>query len=519
MKGQGNSHGQTPRYWYSDNVQALEEWMSAREKILAKTPLELSAAKAELRSSTALEGERKPVFGDGTQDYMMQRYKNLAVIQISGNLVKSDSFWNRYYGQVSYDEIRRSVIMALRDNTVQGIVACMATPGGSASGADAMATFFSKADQAKPFYSFAETDMCSGGYYLGAPSREIYAQRAALVGSIGVLMVHMDILGMYKDMGITPTVFRAGEFKALGTPYEHLDKRAKENIQGTLNSFFNMFNEHVVANRSAFSNVEELLAEAGEGRVFMAEQAKEVGLVDQVAEMEDAFEEISDKVRSSSGSRISVPATKVTRGSNMGVKRSAPTPTLSEEQLAILAGGGTLPGADDPETPDPQVEGDEVETTETPVEPKVESQPADDKPETPPAPETVASAPAAPAVVDVEKLLQISTDLGQARADLKLAEKDNLDLKAQLSAQKTTIDSLREIVAVAIGNRQIALGYQPNDVSALTADQQIELFQKLDTDFKARFQAGPKSRPSQAPVKPVTNTPVADAARSMTGKL
>lgn len=520
MKG----HGQTPRFWFSESTQAVHDWAMNRALIQAKTPLEMATEKAQLRSAMN-EGDVKPVFGDGSQDYMMQRYKNLALIQISGTLVKSDSYWNRYFGMVSYDEIRRSVLTALKDDSVQGIMAIMATPGGSAAGADAMATFFSKADQVKPFYSFAETDMCSGGYYLGAPSREIYAQRAAQVGSIGVIMVHMDMVEMYKENGITPTVFRAGEFKALGSPYEHLDKRAKENIQGTLNDYFNMFNDHVVACRG-FKDVPALLAEAGEGRVFMAEKAKEVGLVDQVAELEDALEEVSDKVRSSSGKRTTLSVSTQTRGSAMDRSNAqaaaASGQALTPEQIAALAAGANLGdvGGQTPaaaqaaavgteageQAPAPVAEGEQAPAVSAAQVAEGEQAPA------------VTTAPADASVL-VDKVLALGTENAQLKADLKAEQTAKAELQARAEAAEATITGLSEIVAQAINHRQVALGYQPSDVSALTPNQKIEQFAKLDADFKERFKAGQVSRPTQAAVQAASLSPVADAARGMTGKL
>lgn len=520
----------TPRYWFSEDTQAFHAWQEAKTQILAKSPMEAFSLEAQIRSSS-VEGERKPTFGDGTQDYMMQRYKNLALIQISGNLVKSDSFWNRYYGQVSYDEIRRSVIMALSDRSVDGILAIMGTPGGTASGADAMASFFTKADQTKPFYAFAESDMCSGGYYLGAPAREIYAQRAALVGSIGVIMVHMDVLGAMQEQGITPTVFRAGEFKALGTPYEHLDKKSSASIQKTMDTYFAMFNQHVVDNRG-FKDIPDLLAEAGEGRVFMAEEAKQVGLVDQVAELEDALEEISDKSKTQSGRSSQFSVTNVQqRGSSMNRKArmaAASGEALSPEQLAALAAGADPASlgisleenpaggdTDDEEGADKGGEGGEG--GDKPSE--TEGGKKDDDGEGAETPNEPSQSAGAPAGVSLAEIMKLSQDLAEARVELKAAKKGEADALSQIEGLEATVKAQGAIVVQMIAHRQVALGFQPSDVASMTAEQHVELFGKLDSDFKERFKPGQVSRPSQEAVKVPSLGVVAGAAREMTGKL
>lgn len=512
--------GHTARYWFAENIQAFNDWVMAREQILTKNPLQMAHDKAQMEAQLRAgpEGERKATFGDGQQDYMMQRYKNLALIQISGSLVKTDNYWNRYYGLVSYDEIRRSVLLALQDPAVDGILAIMSTPGGSAAGADAMASFFSKANKVKPFYSFAETDMCSGGYYLAAPSREIYGQRAALVGSIGVIMVHMDVLDMYKEIGITPTVFRAGEFKALGTPYEHLDKKSKANIQSTLDSYFTMFNEHVVLHRG-FDDVPSMLAEAGEGRVFMAEEAKEVGLVDQVAELEDTLEDVSAKARKGAGKVSQFSVSTQTRGSAMSHTKAkaaaAAGDDLTPEQIAALAAGADLANVGGAAAPAQEAtgEGADLKKDEPEDKPAVTEEGA-------PKPEVTEAQPEALADAgSLDKIISLSSELGQTKASLKALEEKNVSLQKTLDEQTTTMSQLRDIVAQAINHRQVALGYQPSDVKALNEGQCIELFAQLDADFKTRFKPGQKSKPTQAAVETATLSPVADTARSMTGKL
>ena len=523
--------GHTARFWFSENVQAYADWLTVRDKILSCNPMELRSGKPpELAlssaNSTNSADRPKPQFGDGRQDYMMQRYKNLALISISGSLVKSDSPWNRYYGVVSYDEIRRSVMMALNDPSVDGILAVMSTPGGAATGADAMASFFSRANKVKPFYAFAETDMCSGGYYLGAPAREIFAQRAALVGSIGVIMVHMDYLDMYKEAGINPTVFRAGEFKALGSPYEHLDKKAQANISKSLGNYFNMFNEHVVEHRS-YDSVEQMRETAGEGRVFMAEEAMEVGLVDQVAELEDCLEIVSDKSRKASGRSTSL-YHMPKRGNTMKVKgKDGKLITLSEEVVAALAAGADpasfgltaeqLANAVEDEeaaaggNTEAKVEGDKPEA-------KVEGDKPEAKVEA--APSTGEGVLAGEISALVKQVTSMTTEIAQLKVDLRLAnEKLSTATTATESATKER-DALMVVARQAVSWRQTALGYQPSVSESLSAAELVDTFEKLDATFKERFKPGQKSV-STAPATgaELPNNPQVTAARSMTGKL
>lgn len=519
--------GPAPRFWYTESLQAVQEYRLCHEKMSAMSPLQLVADQAQLQSRFKMgsgEDDAKPVFGDGRQDYMMQRYKNVALINISGSLVNRDSWYNRYYGMVSYQEIRRSVMLALADPAVDAILAMMNTPGGSASGADSMSSFFSKANKQKGFYAFAESDMCSGGYYLGAPARKIYAQRAASVGSIGVIMVHFDMLKMYEEFGIEPTVFRAGEFKALGTPYEHLDKKAKDNIQSQLKNYFDMFNDHVTMHRG-FANSEEMRETAGEGRVFMAEEAKSVGLVDYVAELEDTLEDVSIKASKDAGRRSQVAVNRSYGGSTMSAKKNGNQDSdqpaevdLDAQTLAALASGASQEQLENVEKPEPQAEGGdkpavEDEGGEPQAEggdkPEVEADAGGDKPEEKPASDASLSA----------EVVRLSKELGQAQAKVSALEGEKATLATQVESQKTTIASQRNIVAAAVGHRQVALGFQPNDTSAMSDEQLVTLYGELDSQFKQRYSAGQKSTtsagPKQQQAEGASLSPAAEAAKSM----
>ena len=516
------------RFWLSEDIQAFLSWVDAVQLIRSKSPLEMASMQAKLDSSSG-NNERKAVFGDGRQDYMMQRYKNLALISISGTLVKSDAWYNRYYGLVSYDEIRRSTLIALQDRSVDGILMVMNTPGGAAAGADSMAAFFGKADKNKPLYAYAESDMCSGGYYLGAPAREIFAQRAAMIGSIGVVMVHYDILKMYQEAGIKPTVFRSGEFKALGSQVEHLNEKSRASIQKTLDDYFAMFNEHVVDCRN-FPSVEEMRATAGEGRVFMAEEAKDVNLVDQVAELEETLDICSNKAAKIAGRSYQFP---VSSTNNMQAKKGDDMPrstreAFSEEQLAALSAGASLEslavagaqqapaggegGEGAPEAKAPEAGAPEAKAPEAGA-PEAKA-PEAGAPEAK-APEATPEAKAA----DVDKIIELSTQIGELKVQLQAAQADSAKLKAEADGKDAMIENLRSVAVIAINNRQVALGYQPSDASAMSAQQCFELFGKLDADFKERFQPGAKAQATREEVKAATLSPKADAARRMTGNL
>ena len=271
-------------------------------------------------------GEDNPHREFGRQSHMMSRQGTLAVIHISGELTSTDSWINEFFGRVSYADIRRCVVKAVDTEDITGIVLDMDTPGGSACGIMELSDFLKEIDAStKPIYTYTGTAMCSGGYWLGCVGRKIYASPMATVGSIGVIMAHQSYARMVADMGIDATVFRSGEFKALGHPLEPLDEKATKHLQASLDKTYDTFLEHVAENRGM--SVKTLRNTAAEGLVFPGSEAIDVGLVDELAYFDKALAEISQEISDQSESTT-------TNGTNPMNKK-----VITKKAQAALASG------------------------------------------------------------------------------------------------------------------------------------------------------------------------------------
>ncbi|RLA59378.1 MAG: signal peptide peptidase SppA, partial [Epsilonproteobacteria bacterium] len=270
-------------FWLGDEV-SLSIHAAQENKVAGTATAELQDMC--IRATTEYADQDEEDFGEFS--YMVSRAGNLAIVTISGSLTSTDRSYNRYMGMVSYNEIRNAVFSAMEADGIQGIVLNMDTPGGSASGVDELGEFLSEVDsKVMPIYTYAGTTMASGGYWLGSVGREIYASKLATIGSIGVITVHVSYAKMYKDIGLEITVLRAGEFKALGSPYENLDDKARAQLESQMNSIYDVFLETVADNRG--TSVIALKETAAEGRIFIGADAVTVGLVDNITSYDAAI--------------------------------------------------------------------------------------------------------------------------------------------------------------------------------------------------------------------------------------
>ena len=132
----------------------------------------------------------------------------------------------------------------------------------------------------KPVATYAGSSIASAAYWLGSVGETITMSPVGTAGSIGVIAVHMSAKAAYEQDGYKPTVMRSGSKKALGHPLEDFSEEARAEMQKSLNFAHKNFMQAVSENRGiAYALIE---AGIGDGRCFYGEEAKEVGLVDNV---------------------------------------------------------------------------------------------------------------------------------------------------------------------------------------------------------------------------------------------
>jgi protease-4 len=131
------------------------------------------------------------------------------------------------------------------------------------------------------------TIAASGGYYIAAASDFIMANPGTLTGSLGVIMELSNVEGLLKKIGIESVVIKSGKNKDVGSPLREMTKEERLLLQNVSDDIHNQFIEAVAEGRSLEIEGVKRLAD---GRVFTGRQAKEVGLVDGLGNLEDAVE-------------------------------------------------------------------------------------------------------------------------------------------------------------------------------------------------------------------------------------
>lgn len=180
----------------------------------------------------------------------------------------------------SADRVARGLRDAFEDPNTAGVLVRINSPGGSPVQAGMIYDEIRRLRAQypdTPLYAVT-TDICaSGGYYVAAAADRIYANRASMVGSIGVRMDSFGFVEAIDKLGIERRLITAGEDKALLDPFLPEDPEQVRHVQALINEIHDQFVQAVREGRGdRLQDHPELFS----GLIWSGEGALDRGLVD-----------------------------------------------------------------------------------------------------------------------------------------------------------------------------------------------------------------------------------------------
>jgi len=127
----------------------------------------------------------------------------------------------------------------------------------------------------------------SGGYYIASASDLIVANPGTITGSIGVIMQFSNFEELLKKIGIKGVVLKSGEHKDIGSPFREMTPEEKRIMQEVLDNVHEQFIQAVADGRKLDRSK---VAQIADGRILTGEQAKKLGLVDQLGNLQDTID-------------------------------------------------------------------------------------------------------------------------------------------------------------------------------------------------------------------------------------
>ncbi|MEL0636838.1 S49 family peptidase [Marinomonas sp. TI.3.20] len=189
-------------------------------------------------------------------------------------------------------EIQASEYVSLLDDAyknanLKGVVIEMNSPGGSPVHAGIIYDAIRQKEKlypAVPVIVVVEDMAASGGYYIASAANEIYADKASLVGSIGVISSGWDASGLMKKIGVERRTFTAGRNKDFLDPFVPMSKEGKQKWQAVLDETHQQFIHAVEVGRGDRLKITD---DVFSGMIFTGVQAQKIGLIDGLSSAHD----------------------------------------------------------------------------------------------------------------------------------------------------------------------------------------------------------------------------------------
>ncbi|MBM4278079.1 MAG: signal peptide peptidase SppA [Deltaproteobacteria bacterium] len=200
----------------------------------------------------------------------------IAVVEIRGLITQSQGIIEELH---QYDA----------DAGVKAIILRIDSPGGGVGPSQEIyrEVLKIKSNKKKKVITSMGSVAASGGYYIASASDLIVANPGTITGSIGVLMEFTNIEELFRKIGIKGMVLKSGEHKDIGSPFREMTPEEKRLIQSVIDNVHQQFIQAVADGRK----IDPLkVAQVADGRILTGEQAKQLGLVDQLGNLQDTID-------------------------------------------------------------------------------------------------------------------------------------------------------------------------------------------------------------------------------------
>ncbi|PCJ52635.1 MAG: signal peptide peptidase SppA [Planctomycetota bacterium] len=218
-----------------------------------------------------------------------QNGPTIGVIYAEGEIV--DGFSEAGIGG---DRLAAQLRSARFDSNIDGIVLRVNSPGGSASASEVILREMQLMKQAgKPVVVSMGPVAASGGYWISCHADAILAQPNTITGSIGVFGMFPNIEGLLDEVGVKVEIFKTGPNADLFSLYNHKSDAQMAVMQGYVDNIYEGFLDRVAEGRGLHR---DFVHEIAQGRVWTGARALELGLIDELGDLDAAIEKCASLI-------------------------------------------------------------------------------------------------------------------------------------------------------------------------------------------------------------------------------
>ncbi|GIK39611.1 MAG: hypothetical protein BroJett011_34440 [Chloroflexota bacterium] len=274
--------------------------------------------------------DRGPAFGDA-----------VAIVRVEGVILAGEAPAPNPFSADSGGAFSQQVVENLKkadeDDSVKAVILFVDSPGGSVFASDEI--YLQIKEMSKPIIAAMGSLAASGGYYVSAPTQEIWASPHTLTCSIGVISQFLNLEEFAEEYGVTAVTVKSGKFKDTGNPFREFTPEDQALWQAIIDEAYAGF-VRIVAEGRKMS--EEQVRAVADGRICTGKQAKEMGLVDNLGYLPDAIDRAAELGGITGEPRIVEYDRPVSFFEALGGAFNRPSPVEEVKQLLHFNAGSPL---------------------------------------------------------------------------------------------------------------------------------------------------------------------------------
>lgn len=212
------------------------------------------------------------IFQGATDEHLLTNENTIGVVDLKGI--------------ITTPEEKMAHLVALRqDNRVKAIIVRIDSPGGAVGAAQELFREIRRCNKNKPVVASMGSVAASGGFYAALGAEKIIANPGTLTGSMGVILKFPNLKEIFEKIGYKNEVVKSGELKDIGSSSRSMTAEERELLQNLINNVHQQFIRDIAQQRHLDPAEVSKMAD---GRIFSGEQARDLGLIDELGNFYDA---------------------------------------------------------------------------------------------------------------------------------------------------------------------------------------------------------------------------------------
>lgn len=199
-------------------------------------------------------------------------------------------------GTSMVEDVHDALERARDDHHIRALIVRINSPGGDPTASDIICSELRRYSEETgvPVVAHLLGTAASGGYYIATGAERIVAHPTTVTGSIGVLLMTLNVEGLEDLVGVRVGALTSGTHKDILSPFRPMTDEERGIIQSVINDLYGQFIHQVALNRTSLT--EQRIRELADGRIYTANQALEVGLIDEISDLPGLIDELKEEL-------------------------------------------------------------------------------------------------------------------------------------------------------------------------------------------------------------------------------